>query len=133
MPPLLVLAGCFMSVAAAAKLLQSCPTVRPHERQPTRLRHPWDSPGKNTGVGCYFLLLLVPVMSYPALFPLVQGLAHPAPLMFSSYGSSISFHQEAVLSPPLHLTTLACFTTRGFWLCRRHLILDLSGFFLVVP
>ena len=26
------------------------------ERQPTRLRHPWDSPGKNTGVGCHFLL-----------------------------------------------------------------------------
>ena len=25
-------------------------------RQPTRLRHPWDSPGKNTGVGCHFLL-----------------------------------------------------------------------------
>ena len=48
-----------MSVAAAAKLLQSCPTVRPHERQPTRLRHPWDSPGKNTGVGCYFLLQCV--------------------------------------------------------------------------
>ena len=31
-------------------------SVRPHRRQPTRLRHPWDSPGKNTGVGCYFLL-----------------------------------------------------------------------------
>ena len=45
------------SVAAtAAKLLQLCPTVRPHRRQPTRLPHPWDSPGKNTGVGCHFLL-----------------------------------------------------------------------------
>ena len=31
-------------------------SVRPHRRQPTRLPHPWDSPGKNTGVGCYFLL-----------------------------------------------------------------------------
>ena len=30
-------------------------SVRPHRRQPTRLRHPWDSPGKNTGVGCHFL------------------------------------------------------------------------------
>ena len=27
-------------------------SVRPHRRQPSRLRHPWDSPGKNTGVGC---------------------------------------------------------------------------------
>ena len=31
-------------------------SVRPHIRQPTRLRRPWDSPGKNTGVGCHFLL-----------------------------------------------------------------------------
>ena len=30
--------------------------MRPHRRQPTRLRRPWDSPGKNTGVGCHFLL-----------------------------------------------------------------------------
>ena len=28
----------------------------PHRRQPTRLPHPWDSPGKNTRVGCHFLL-----------------------------------------------------------------------------
>ena len=31
-------------------------SVRPHRRQPTRLLRPWDSPGKNTGVGCHFLL-----------------------------------------------------------------------------
>ena len=31
-------------------------SVRPHRRQPTRLRRPWDSPGKNTGVVCHFLL-----------------------------------------------------------------------------
>ena len=30
--------------------------MQPHRRQPTRLPHPWDSPGKNTGVGCHFLL-----------------------------------------------------------------------------
>ena len=31
-------------------------SVRPHRRQPTRLPGPWDSPGKNPGVGCHFLL-----------------------------------------------------------------------------
>ena len=31
-------------------------SVRPHRRQHTRLHRPWDSPGKNAGVGCYFLL-----------------------------------------------------------------------------
>ena len=39
------------------KSLQSCPTLRPLRRQPTRLLHPWDSPGKSTGVGCHCLLL----------------------------------------------------------------------------
>ena len=31
-------------------------SVQPHRQQLTRLPHPWDSPGKNTGVGCHFLL-----------------------------------------------------------------------------
>ena len=31
-------------------------SVRPRRREPTRLRHPWDSPGTNTGVGCHYLL-----------------------------------------------------------------------------
>ena len=38
-------------------------SVRPHKRQPTRLPHPWDSPGKNTGVGCHFLLQCMKVKS----------------------------------------------------------------------
>ena len=38
-------------------------SVQPHKRQPTRLRRPWDSPGKNTGVGCYFLLQRMKVKS----------------------------------------------------------------------
>ena len=49
--------------AAAAKSLQSCPTLRPHRQQPTRPRRPWDSPGKNTGVGCHFLLQCMKVKS----------------------------------------------------------------------
>ena len=49
-------------------------SVRPHRRQPTRLPHPWNSPGKNTGVGCHFLLQCMKVkrereaaQSYPTL------------------------------------------------------------------
>ena len=38
-------------------------SVRSHRRQPTRLRHPWDSPGKNTGVGGHFLLQRMKVKS----------------------------------------------------------------------
>ena len=49
-------------------------SVRPHGLQPTRLLRPWDSPGKNTGVGCHFLLQCMKeksesevVQSYPTL------------------------------------------------------------------
>ena len=38
-------------------------SVRPHRWQPTRLPRPWDSPGKNTGVGCRFLLQCMKVKS----------------------------------------------------------------------
>ena len=41
--------------AATTKPRQLCPTLRPHRRQPNRLLCPWNSPGKNTGVGCHFL------------------------------------------------------------------------------
>ena len=47
------------AAAAAAKSLQSCPTLC----DPTRLPCPWDSPGKNTGVGCHFLLQCMKVKS----------------------------------------------------------------------
>ena len=52
------------STPGAAKSLQSCPTLcDPIRRQPTRLPRPWDSPGKNTGVGCHFLLQCMKVKS----------------------------------------------------------------------
>ena len=38
-------------------------SARPQRQQPTRLPHPWDSPGKNTGVGCHFLLQCMKVKS----------------------------------------------------------------------
>ena len=44
-------------------LLQSCLTVQPYRWQPPRLPRPWDSPVKNTGVGCHFLLQCMKVKS----------------------------------------------------------------------
>ena len=47
-----------------AKLLQSCPTLcDPMDCSPSRLLYPWDSPGKNTGVDCHFLLQCMKVKS----------------------------------------------------------------------
>ena len=44
---------CFFS---ESEVTQSSATLRPHGLKPTKLLRPWDSPGKNTGVGCHFLL-----------------------------------------------------------------------------
>ena len=52
-------------------------SVRPHRRQATRLPHPWDSPGKNTGVGCHFLLEGMKVKSEMKSLSRVQLLATP--------------------------------------------------------
>ena len=51
-------------IFAAAKSLQSCPTLcDPIDGSPPGLPRPWDSPGKNTGVGCHFLLQCMKVKS----------------------------------------------------------------------
>ena len=49
--------------AAAAKLLQSCPTLCDPIDAAHQAPCPWDSPGKNTGVGCHFLLQCMKVKS----------------------------------------------------------------------
>ena len=52
------------AAAVAAKLLQSCPTLcNPIHGSPPGSPRPWDSPGKNTGVGCHFLLQCMNVKS----------------------------------------------------------------------
>ena len=52
-------------------------SVRPHRRQPTRLPHPWDSLGKNTGVGCHFLLQCMKVKSRSEVAQLCPTLSDP--------------------------------------------------------
>ena len=62
-------------------------SVQPHRWQPTRLPHPWDSPGKNTGVGCHFLLQCMKVKSESEV---TQSCPTPSdPMDCSPPGSSI--------------------------------------------
>ena len=62
-------------------------SVRPHRQQPTRLPRPWDSPGKNTGVGCHFLLQFMKVKSESEVAQLCPTLSDP--MIYSLPGSSI--------------------------------------------
>ena len=62
-------------------------SVRPQRQQPTRLPCPWDSPGKNTGVGCHFLLQCMKMKSESEI---AQSCPTPSDLMdCSPPGSSI--------------------------------------------
>ena len=62
-------------------------SVRSHRQQPTRILCPWDSPGKNTGVGCHFLLQCMKVKSESKV---AQSCPTPCdPMDFSLPGSSI--------------------------------------------
>ena len=52
-------------------------TGGPHRWQPIRLPHPWNSPGKNTGVGCHFLLQCMKVKSESEVVQLCPTLCDP--------------------------------------------------------
>ena len=62
-------------------------SVWPHRRQPTRLPNPWDSPGKNTGVGCHFLLQCVKVKNESEVAQSCPTLSDPMDCSFP--GSSV--------------------------------------------
>ena len=71
--------GCVASVVSNS--------VRPHKQQPTSLPHSWDSPGKNTGVGCHFLLQCMKVKSESEVIQLCPALRNP--MDCSLAGSSV--------------------------------------------
>ena len=62
-------------------------SVKPHRQKPTRLSHPWDSPGKNTGVGCHFLLQCMKVKSESEVAQSCPTLSDP--MVCSLPGSSV--------------------------------------------
>ena len=97
-------------------------SVRPHRQQPTRFLHPWDSPGKNTGVGCHFLLQCMKVKSESEFAQSCPTLCNPmdcslpgssahevfqarvlewGAIAFSSYRSYISFNNSFIA---IHVT-----------------------------
>ena len=67
-----------VAAAAAAMSLQLCPTLcDPIKWQHTRLHCPWDSPGRNTGMGCHFLLQCMKVKSESEIAQSCLTLPHP--------------------------------------------------------
>ena len=102
-------------------------SVRPQRQQPTRLPHPWDSPGKNTGVGCHFLLQCMKVKSESEVTQSCLSLSDP--MDCSPPGSSVhGIFQARVLEWGCHC------------LLRKHILqrhnwkeLETSSFFFPFP
>ena len=81
-------------------------SVRPQRRQPTRLPRPWDSPGKNTGVGCHFLLQCMKVKSESQVAQSCLTLSDP--MDCSLPGPSIhGIFQARVLRVGCHCLTIS--------------------------
>ena len=83
-------------------------SVPPHRRQPTRLCHLWDSPGKNTGVGCHFLLqcMTMKSLSHVRLCATPETAAHEDPPL--SLGFSRQEHWRGLPFPsPMHESEVA--------------------------
>ena len=117
--------------AAVASIMSN--SVRPHRQQPTRLPRPWDSPGKNTGVGCHFLLQCMKVKSQSEVAKSCPTLSDP--MDCSLPGSSIhGIFQARVLewgaiSPYIYMVFLYFQTLHFFSASNQKLRAkpDLSG------
>ena len=118
--------------------------VRPHRRQPTTLPRPWDSPGKNTGVGCHFLLQCMRVksegevaQSYPTLSdPMdcslpgssIQGIFQARGLEGGAICSIKSYHKMmAIITAPSSISLCLIYFTHSS-LCLLILSLNLLSF-----
>ena len=74
-------------------------SVQPHRRQPNMLPHPWDSPGKNTGVGCHLLLQCMKMKSESEVTQSCPTRSHPmdcSPPSSSIHGIFQARIQESV-------------------------------------
>ena len=76
-------------------------SVQPHGRQPTRLPRPWDPPGKNTGVGCHFLLKCIKVKSESEVAQSCPTLSDSMDCSFQAPLSLGFFRQEDWSGVPL--------------------------------
>ena len=93
-------------------------SVRPHREKPTRLPRPWDSPGKNTGVGCCFLLQCMKVKSESEVAQSCLTLSDP--MDRSPPGSSIhGIFQARVLEWGAIAFSENCYMTHQshYWPC----------------
>ena len=108
----------FHAAAAAKSLSVMSDSMRPYRRQPTRLPRPWDSPGKNPGVGCHFLL------SQGAFLSADYGLSFVS-LVSSFYSDYDPYPVKYVENSNRHIK--GCHRRKSIKICEKTCILRRSG------
>ena len=103
-----------LPAAAAAKSSILSDSVRPHRWQPTRLPCPWDSPGKNTGVGCHFLLPMLPATQFKNLLSDVMKLEARLSMLFVLRIFFV-YWLLCKISPQIECSCLENLRDRGAW------------------
>ena len=102
--------------------------MRPHRRQPTRLPCPWDSPGKNTGVGCHFLLQCMKVKSGSEVTQLCTTLRNPMDCSLPSSSAHEIFQARVLewgaITFSGHKCALSFPTPRHLWSVGKKFSLD---------
>ena len=122
-----------MKVKSGSEVAQSCVTLSdwPHRQQPTRLLHPWDFPGKSTGVGCHCLLhnpLEIDFCTLGIIFYMVNQILEcsilnsPIPLT-----SSIIFHKASVYKICLCVFVSLIYLSANisYWYRQKHRYIDI--------
>ena len=101
--------------------------MQPHKQQPTRLPRPWDFPGKNTGVGCHFLLQCMKVKSESEIAQSCP--THRDPMDCSLPGSSIhGIFQARVLEwVAIAFSELTLLDSTNFKSKKQNVIFQLLG------
>jgi len=106
-------------------------SVRPHRRQPTRLPHPWDSPGKNTGEGCHFLLQGMKVKSESEVAQSCPTLCNPMDCISNIRPKAIIILFRILFHNPIIFSGLPRWLSgnESTCQCRRHSLIPGSGRF----
>ena len=110
--------------------------MRPHRWQATRLPHPWDSPGKNTGVGCHFLFQCMKVKSESEVAqscPTLHDLMDCSPPGSSVRGSFQKWAETSVSHPTTFpFTALRLSSLSMLENVQRHLVWK-GAWFIILP
>ena len=86
-------------------------SVQPHRRQPTRLPHPWDSLGKNTGVGFHILLQCMKVKSQSKVAQLCLTLSNPMDCSLPGSSNHGIFQARVLEWGAIAFSTAVCIST----------------------